>query len=107
MSVSDFIDLMTQTIKVAPATGLDGFAKETFGADVSYSGRVSGKTRVIRTASGEVKDSTKTVWLATTDVISPDARVTLPAGEVPVSPPILAVGTFPDENGAHHTVLYL
>lgn len=107
MGVNEYLGLMTQTIKVAPVTDLDVNGKETFGADVSYTGRVSGKVTPVRTVSGEVKDSMKTVWLATTDIISPDARVTLPAGEVPLQPPILAVGTFPDESGAHHTVLFL
>jgi len=107
MGVNDFIDLMPHTVTVAPVSSIDGFGNPTFGTAVSYTARVVGKVQMVRTVRGEEKSSTKTVYLATTTVIAPDALVTLPAGEVPLSPPILAVGTFPDEAGAHHTVLFL
>jgi hypothetical protein len=100
---SDLLELLTQTMTVEHVTGRDGYGKPSYGTPATYRARVVGKVKMVRTADGSERVSNATVYVAATDVLATD-RVTLPDGSRPL---ILSVGSFPDERGAHHQVIYV
>ena len=103
----ELLDLMPHTVTVAPWTGQDKNTVPTYGAVVSYQARITGRVRMVRTTSGQDAVSTRTIYLGSAPALSPKDKLTLPAGEVPVSPPILAIARVADEDGPHHTVVYV
>lgn len=114
MSVGDWLDMMTQTILVAARTsGLDRYGNAQYGADVSIRCRIVGKRRRVIGPNGNEVTSEQTVYLGTADPVDPLARVTISTGDAgstashAINPPILATGRYPDEDGAHHSVIYL
>jgi len=107
MGVSDFLDFMADTVTIEPFVSRDAYNVPSFGTAVTHPARVVGKVRMVRNQLGEEKVSKTTVYLGTSNVFSPEDRLTLPTGNVPLQPPILAVGFFPDEEGAHHTTLFV
>jgi len=107
MGVTDFLDFMTETVTIEPFASRNAYNEATYGTAQSITARVVGKVKMVRDSKGEERVSTKTVYLATADMFDPEDRLTLPVGSVPLTPPILAVSSFPDEIGAHHTVLFV
>ncbi len=113
MGVSQWQDLMRQTVSVAPFSSVDAYGKTTYGAAATYRARVTGKTRMVRDAQGREVVSSKTVYLLSNAAISPKDRITLSTGDAGsteaavLSPEILTVGRFPDGRSYHHTELYL
>lgn len=102
----EFLDLMTQSVTIAlPTGGYTDRGAPAFAAGTSYTSRIVEKNKMIRTAEGQERVSRAAIYLATTDVISPEAQLTMPTGFTPTNPPILAVERYPDEHGPHHTVL--
>ncbi len=107
MAVDDFLDCMPDTVAIAPFVSVDSYGNRTFGAGVNYSAKISGKTAIVKTASGEEKASTKRIYLGSSVVIGASDEVTLPASHVPQKPPILAVTPVTDESGQHHSVIFI
>ena len=109
MTFSDnFLDLMPHTVKVAPAdAALTVEGQKTWGADVSYTGLVEQKARMVRDSQGRQVVSSSSAYLATADDIKTDARVTLPSGFTPQQPKIVVVERPSDEAGDIHCVLRL
>lgn len=107
MGIEEFDDMFSQEVTVEPFTGTDEYGNYAYGDSVSYQARVVGKTRVVRNSEGEESVSTHTVYLKSTSAFTPKDRITLPAGYSPQQPIIISVGTFPDESGLHHKVIYL
>ena len=103
---SEFLDLMPDTIAFkAPDGTFTDRGAPNFGASKDYAGRIVEKNVTIFDKEGQERVSSVTVWLATTDVLSPEGELTLPADFTPQSPPIMAIERYPDGDGAHHTVL--
>lgn len=102
--ISDFLDLMQDTITMQLVTVRDGFGKPTYGAATSYRARVVYKSmRTTNRFSGQDAVAAGAVWIA--GVILPgdiDDKVTLPDGS---TPKILYWEEYPDEVGNHHTKL--
>lgn len=113
MPVSEWRDLMRQTVSVAPFSSMDGYGKPTYGPAKTYRARVTGKRRMVRDAEGREVVSSQTVYLASNAAIGPKDRITLSTGDAgstdpaALSPEILAVGRFPDGRLMHHTEIYL
>jgi hypothetical protein len=102
--ITDFDDLMTQTVTIAPTTGRNAEGLPTHGDAVSYRARVvRAAVRTVGRESGQDEIATTKVWLM--GVVTPeiDWKFTLPGGE---TPKLVNWETFPDEDGDHHTVLY-
>lgn len=105
--------LMTQALTVAPLSGRNVEGAKTYGAAVPYACRLAGKRRQVLDARGQQVVCNQTAWLATADVVDPEGLVTLSTADVgstesfAIHPPIIAVGRYPDENGNHHSVLFL
>lgn len=113
MSVRAWQSMFTQTIRVSPYTGVDGYGKASYGQAVDYRARVVGRMRMARDVSGKEVVSTQTVYLQSNDAIDPKDKVTLSTGDVGstdpvrINPPLIGVGRFPDEQGQLYTTLYL
>lgn len=112
----DFLSMFPYTVQLAPCTGVDGNAIPTYGADVAYRARVSGKIMGLR--RGDEADITPIfeIWMvpsnAATDLtdvkITPEDRLTLPDELVfgqDRSPVIFTVARITDEDGQHHVKL--
>jgi len=106
-AIDEFLSCMPHTVTIEPFAGQDEYGDPAFGPLVSFQARVVGRVQLVRTLEGEEKVSTKTVYLGAAPFLSVRDKITLPIENVPVSPPILAVANFPDELGAHHTVVFL
>lgn len=112
-SIAAWREMFTQTVSIEAVTGRDRYANKTYGTAVTYYARVVGKRKQVLDAQGQQVVSSQTCYLYTADNILPDARVTLSTADVgsteswAINPPILATGRFPDEQGQHHSVLYL
>jgi hypothetical protein len=99
---SDLLELLTQTITIESVASRDGYGKPAYGPARTYRARVVGKIRMVRDANGEERVSSATVHVDATDIVPTD-RITLPDGSQPL---VLSVGSYPDERGAHHQVIY-
>lgn len=96
--------LLNQMITIAPATGLDSEGMRTYGAAVSSAALVIGKQKMVRDAQGHDAVSSVQVYVDGTVLVTAESRITLPDGTQPV---ILAVSSYPDENGViDHKVVY-
>src|SRR6185436_8554371 len=103
MPVSDWLDLMPDTVTYEAMTGRDGQSKPTYGTAVSYRARVVYKyIRTSNRASGQDAVGTGEVWLAGILYPNIDDRITLPDGSQPI---IVNWNVFTDETGPHHTVI--
>lgn len=107
MAISEFRDLLHQTITLEPWAGRDGYGAPSYGAAVSYSARVVGKQMLVRDMQGQEVTSQFTIYLLSNVAVDGRSRITLPAGYSPTNPPILSVGTYPDEDGIHHTTIFV
>jgi hypothetical protein len=94
--IDDWLDLMPDTVTVAPWQARDTVGVAQYGPPVPYRARVNNKSQMVRVASGELVAARGVAWLATTDDIDVRSKITLPDGSTPV---ILVSNVTPDENG--------
>jgi hypothetical protein len=105
-SISEWLDLMADTVTITPWTGQSVSGVPTYGGTpVSYSAYINMKNRLIVDAQGREILAKGRVILGTTTLVSVKDKITLPSDYVPQSPPILAVNLVPDELGTHHVTL--
>lgn len=107
MAIDEFRDFMAQVVEIEPQTGRDGYNKPTFGPAVKYQARVSGKQRMVKAADGRDVVASQTIYLGDSIDVSVNDQITLPDGYSPRQPNILSVSRIPDENGLHHTTIYV
>lgn len=100
---ADFADLMVDTITIAGPTTRNVRGEASYGAEASYRARVVRRNRMVRTDGGDEVASRTQAWVFGISGATVASRVVLPDG---TSPPVLAVELYPDENGAHHEVIY-
>ena len=102
----DFLELMPYTVTIAPKSGQNQYNEPTFGTAVSYQARIAGKIMELRSKKGEDVTTTFELWLDTTDVIAPDAQLTLTGSQwIDTTPEIFTVRRVSDENGDSHVQL--
>jgi len=101
--ISDFSDMLTETITVYTRTGADSYGKPIFGGGVSYSCRIQWRNTLVRDARGEEVVASGNALLQGAPALSSDDKVTLPDGSEPL---ILTVTRAFDEEGAHHSRVY-
>lgn len=100
-----FEALMPHTVTVA---GLASFSTDGYGTPAystsatSYTARVVTKQTLVQTFRGTEELAKTVVYLAATSTFGPSDRITLPDGS---TPELLAVETYPDEDGQHHVKL--
>jgi len=104
---NELLDLFVDSVTVTPWSSADQYGQASYGTGVVYTGKIGGKNTMVRNAAGQEVVSSKQVIFSTTLTVSTKDKVTLPTGSVPLNPPILAVQQFSDEDGAHHTTIFL
>lgn len=100
---------MPHTVQVAPVASRDKFGKPTYGADVSYQGRVVEKVEHLVIDDGREVVSSHVLYLAPHAVsgipdLTPEARVTLPDATTPM---VLRINVYPDEDGDAYWQVWL
>lgn len=104
---TEFLPLMTSTVKVSTRTGHDNYGNPSFAASTtSYRARIVTKLGYVRNAEGEEIGYGTVAWIRSTGSasITVSDRITLPTGAAPSSrPPVVGVERYPDESGVHHT----
>ena len=103
-SVSDFLDMMPQTVQWAPFVSRSQYGEPTYGDRVPYRARVVYRDRLVRRADGQLVISPVSVWLGTYLDVKVEDKIILPDG---TAPEILSVDRIPDENDMHHVKIYL
>lgn len=98
--------MFPHTVVHEPFVSGDAYGDETYGTAVNRKARVKGQHKVVRTASGELRDSNITIIFAEYFACSALDRFTLPSNFVPNQPMALQVEEIPDENGMHHVKVY-
>jgi hypothetical protein len=105
----DLLELMPFTITIASVTSVDKFNKRTYGSAVSYRCRIVARMEQVVTEDGRQAQSSHILWVAppASGVIPnlrPNCKLTLPDG---TTPPVLAIETYPDEDGNQHMKIFL
>ena len=103
MPISDFRDLMPDTVQIAPFLASDDHGAPGFGTAVARRARVVLRPVRLRRPDGSDTVARGQVWLADTDPVDVRDRLVLPDG---ATAEILAVEAPPDEAGLHHLKLY-
>lgn len=102
--ISDWADMMADTVTLAAVASRDAYGRPTFSSTTSYAARVVYKqTRIVNRTNGQDSIATGVIWICGTPTLGIDDQITLPNGSTPV---ILNWELLPDENGAHHTKVY-
>ena len=111
--VAPWRGLMRQLCTIAPRAGEDSRGKPTYGAAVNYRCRMVRKEVETVDAKGRIMTSGHTLYLASADLILPDAQLVLSTADVgsteatATSPPIIWSDTYPDERGPVYTAVRL
>ncbi len=104
MSISDFKDCFTDTIAHEPLISRDRHGLPVYGTSTSIKGRLVRKRSHVRRPDGSETISKGYFWLAVINTpIRDEDRITLADG---LSPPILLIEEYPDEDGLHHFKLF-
>jgi hypothetical protein len=108
---TEFEEFYTDEVTRSPYTGQDGYGQPSHGVATIHLCRVVHKPQVIRQGgTGEVQDTIRevisTAQIYTHADIGWDLRdkVTLADG---ASPKILQIVNYPDEDGPHHSVVFV
>lgn len=101
---AEFVDMMPDTIRVKTEAATRNFYGEAAHQNaVAHRARVVHKTKVVRLDSGEEVVTRTHAYVAGAHGITPGSLVILPSG---ATAPVVTVEQYPDEEGAHHEVLY-
>jgi len=100
MSINQWLDLMPTVATFANPTGYDVYGKPSAGTAISFKCHISRNQRQVFGPEGVTILQGGTLQMDGVYDIDEEAILTLPDGS---KPKILAVKTFFDENGAHHT----
>lgn len=100
----DLLALMPHSVTIEPFSGVGSYGAPTYGSGVAYQCQVVRKSRLYRAADGTTAVSSTQVILSSSPGVSPQSRITLPDGS---KPPIVQIGSFPDENGNYLDELLL
>lgn len=97
---TEFRELLPHTVTVSTVASLGTGGAATFStAATSYRARVVNTNKIVHDLRGEVAAVAYEAWIASTSILAPDSKYTLPDG---ATPPVVRVDTFPDEDGHHH-----
>lgn len=104
--VAEWLDMMASTITIDAwvsnsVSGVPSYA----GAPVSYKAYIEIKNHRIIDSQGREVMARGRVFVGAAISPSVKDKITLPAGYVPLTPPILSVNLADDELGQHHTTI--
>lgn len=100
----ELLELMKQTIQVAPLVSINAYGDEVFGTAVPYDCYIEEKPTKILNQIGAEVISSHTVYVASTGRINITSQCTLPDDSQPF---LIRSDVWNDETGdIHHVVLY-
>lgn len=103
----EFNDLMPDEVTVkAPTDPADFYGNPTFGPAQTVQCRVVGVPRMVRGPDGREVVSSATIYCSGSSAVTVTVthEITLPDGS---KPKILAVATYPDDDGRHHQEVFV
>lgn len=104
----EFLDLMPSSVTVAHLASRSVTGTVTYTTTAStYRARIVQKQHQVRDSQGNTVMAAAVMWIASTGTINATDRIRIPAGSGSTAPPILAVESFPDEDGTHHYKIHL
>ena len=103
MPISDFTDMMVNTVTVSEVNGRDTYGKPTYAAGTQYTCRITYRNRLITNQEGQDITARGDILIAGITAIGADAKVVLDDG---TEPKIIATKKVFDESGAHHTRVF-
>jgi hypothetical protein len=99
-----FLDLLTQTLTIAPFLSQDAYGAPTYGTPVTVPCYIEQRSSVAIGASGPLRVMETKVWVDGNTVVDQRSRVTFADGTVA---PIQAMERWPDMAGnTDHVVLF-
>ncbi len=104
---TDFDELFRTgvTVSTVISVSTDGYGTEVFDTGSTFKARHVRKQTLVRTFAGTEELAQSTVWIASTSTFAPDARIVL-SGSTGALGPLMALQSFPDEDGIHHVVAH-
>lgn len=104
--INEWSDMMPDTITLDAFVSRSVSGVPTYANNpVPYPARINLKNHRVINARGREVTARGRVYVGTTILPSVEDKLTLPAGYVPLSPPIIAANPVSDESGTHHIVL--
>lgn len=99
---SDFAEMMSETITLYPASTIDAYGKQSYGAGVTYQARLVYEQKILRDSEGReiVQQGRAIIYGVATGSVKD--RLQLPDGTRPL---ITSFDTVRDEDGDHHSVI--
>lgn len=98
---SDFNELLADGVSIKSLTSIstDGYGTPVYGTASTYKARHVRKQTLIRTFAGTEELAQSEVWIASTSTFAPDVEITVNGSTLG---PLMALSSFPDEDGIHH-----
>jgi hypothetical protein len=101
---SEFRELYSQTVYLEVVISRDRYSNRVYSPPIEYPAHIEGKIQQVRTIAGNLDTSMQEVSLFGAPEIGADDRVTMPDGK---KYSVLSASRISDENGWHHTVVYI
>lgn len=111
--ISRWRHMMSSVVTLERRLKTDGDGNPEYDAPVPYAAHIARSRTLLRGAMGQEVDSQQAVYLATTDLVQPEDRITLSTGDVgsteerAIHPAILRVEPRFDGAGVNHVVVYM
>lgn len=108
IDVSEWLDMMADTVTVYPFASRSVAGVPTYSTTgTTYPAYIRMKNKLIVDKGGREILARGYVILGSNAVVGTEDKIVLPSDYVPVNPPILGVDISPDENGNHHTTVWI
>jgi len=106
MSISEWFDMMADTITVYPFVSRSVSGAPTYSTTgTTYKAYIHMKNHLVVTRDGKTATARGYIILGSNAVIGIEDKIVLPSDYRPTEPPLLDVNVEPDEAGNHHTKL--
>jgi len=108
MPITDFLELLQQTVTLAAFSSQNIYGTATYASGVTYKARIVKRPHRVRNNSGETVVAKGEVWFgpptadltdSTPPTITTQDRITLPDASTPI---ILSVDVVSDDSGGYH-----
>lgn len=107
IDIAEWFDMMGSTITIRTKNAQSVSGVPGFGASASYPAYIEMKTQLMVDSKGREVKVRGRAFVGTTNVISVEDEITLPASYTPQKPPMLVVNLADDERGIHHVTIGL
>lgn len=99
-----FLQMLPHTITVSTQASLGVGGGVTYSTSAStYRARVVNTNKFVHDSRGQGAAVMYEAWIASTGILAPTSKYTLPDGS---TPPVVRISVMPDEDGHHHTHIW-